>query len=126
MRFTDPNQSFLIFSDSDIFVEEWDIRGNLRMCEQYDCATGFKSIVELTADATRMLRTSKPMLLTPWFDANDYSRSENHDQFGKFCVFNRKSIEAGWKDDAVLTPNRASDLRVFASPNDALQMTKND
>lgn len=102
---------FLIFSDSDVFVEEWDIRGNLGMCEKYDCATGFRSIVELTENATRMLRTSKPMLLTPWFDANDYPRSEKQDAFGRFCVFNRDRVDAA-----------VEELRVFESPNDALRM----
>ncbi len=100
---------FLIFSDSDVFVEEWDIRGNLGMCQKYDCATGFRSMVNLTEAATRMLRTSKPMLLTPWFDANDYSRSEKRELFDKFCVFSRKGIGR-------------RDLRVFDSPNDALRM----
>ena len=98
--------SFVIFSDSDVFVEEWDIRGNLGMCQKYDCATGFRSMVNLTEDATRMLRTSKPMILTPWFDANDYSRTRKGELFDKFCVFNRKGIGQ----------------RVFDSPNDALQM----
>ncbi len=101
--------SFLIFSDADIFVEEWDIRGNLRICERYDCATGFRRLVQLTESATQMLRTSKPMLLTPWFDANDYARSEKRDLHDKFYIFNRK---------AVTQPIP----RIFDSPNDALQM----
>ena len=108
MKLTD--YSFLILSDSDIFVEEWDIRGNLRICEQYDCATGFSSLVHLTETATQKLRTSKPMLLTPWFDANDYPRTAKRDLFDKFCVFTRKGF----------TEN---DRRIFNSPNDALRMT---
>lgn len=107
MKLTDD--SFLIFSDSDIFVEEWDIRGNLRICEQYDCATGFNSIVHLTENATQTLRTSKPMLLTPWFDANNYSRTTKRDLLEKFYIFNRKGLTQ-------------REPRVFNSPNDALQM----
>ena len=107
MKLTD--NSFLIFSDSDIFVEEWDIRGNLGMCERYDCATGFRSLVHLTEHATQTLRTSKPMLLTPWFDANDYPRTEKHALHDKFCLFNRKALAQ-------------NDPRIFDSPNDALQM----
>lgn len=106
----DIDRSFLIFTDSDVFVEEWDIRGNLRMCERFDCATGFKNLVELTPEATRMLRTSKPMILTPWFDANDYRRSEKREPFERFCVFRREAV--GKKE-----------LRMFESPNDALLMT---
>ena len=114
--------SFLIFSDSDIFVEEWDIRGNLGMCQRYDCATGFRSLVNLTENATRMLRTSKPMLLTPWFDANDYSRGDKQDRFSRFCIFNREGINAGWKEDPGVALNAGDELRVFESPNDALRL----
>ena len=103
--------SFLILSDSNIFVEEWDIRGNLRMCQQYDCATGFTRLVELTEHATQTLRTSKPMLLTPWFDANDYTQSLKQDKFERFSVFTRAGIE-----------KPLDELRVFESPNDALLM----
>ena len=106
---TDSDRSFLIFTDSNVFVEEWDIRGNLRMCERFDCATGFRSLVELTPFATRMLRESKPMILTPWFDANDYQRSEKREPFERFSVFRREAVGK-------------NDLRVFNSPNDALLM----
>ena len=105
-----PDRLFLIFTDSNVFVEEWDIRGNLRMCERFDCATGFRSLVNLTPEATRMLRTSKPMILTPWFNANDYQRSKKQETFERFAIFKRASV--GVKE-----------LRVFASPNDALLMT---
>lgn len=105
----DTDRSFLIFTDSNVFVEEWDIRGNLRMCERFDCATGFKSLVELTPEATRILRTPKPMILTPWFDANDYQRSEKREPFERFSVFRRDAVSK-------------RDLRVFESPNDALLM----
>jgi GR25 family glycosyltransferase involved in LPS biosynthesis len=102
--------SFLIFSDGNIFVEEWDIRGNLQICQRYDCATGFKRLVHLTDRGTQMLRTSKPMLLTPWFDANDYGSSEKRDAFEKFCVFRRERLGG-------------AGLSVFESPNDALRMS---
>jgi len=122
MKLTD--HSFLIFSDSDIFVEEWDIRGNLRMCRQYNCATGFRSMVNLTENATRLLRTSKPMLLTPWFQANDYSRSEKRDMFGRFCVLRRESVAEGWEENGspVLSLNDVNQVCVFESPNDALRL----
>src|ERR1043165_7669372 len=105
----DTDKSFLIFTDSNVFVEEWDIRGNLRMCERFDCATGFKSLVNLTPEATQMLKTSSPMILTPWFDANDYERSEKREPFERFSIFRRDAVG-----------RRA--LRVFESPNDALLM----
>lgn len=105
----ETDRDFLIFTDSNVFVEEWDVRGNLRMLERYDCATGFKSLVNLTPEATRMLRTSKPMILTPWFNANDYERGEKSEPFERFAVFRRDAIEA-------------EDRKVFYSPNDALLM----
>ena len=105
----ETDKSFLIFTDSNLFVEEWDIRGNLRMCERFDCATGFRSLVELTSEATRMLRTSSPMILTPWFDANDYERREKSEPFERFSLFRREAV--GKKE-----------LMVFESPNDALLM----
>lgn len=105
----DSDRSFLIFTDSNVFVEEWDIRGNLRMCERFDCATGFRSLVELTPEATQKLITSKPMILTPWFDANDYQRSEKREPFERFSIFKRDAVGR-------------RDLRAFNSPNDALLM----
>ena len=105
----DSDRSFLIFTDSNVFVEEWDIRGNLRMCEKFDCATGFRSLVNLTPEATQRLRTSKPMILTPWFDANDYQRTEKREPFERFSIFKRDAVSR-------------NDLRVFESPNDALLM----
>jgi len=105
----ETDKSFLIFTDSDVFVEEWDIRGNLRMCERFDCATGFRSLVHLTPKATRMLRTSSPMILTPWFDANDYERSEKRASFERFSIFKRDAVGK-------------QGLSVFQSPNDALLM----
>ena len=105
----ETDKSFLIFTDSNVFVEEWDIRGNLRMCERFDCATGFRSLLHLTPEATGMLRTSSPSILTPWFDANDYERSEKREPFERFCVFRLEAV--GKKG-----------LRVFESPNDALLM----
>lgn len=108
-RLTD--HAFRIFSDGDIFVEEWDIRGNLLMCERFECASGFRSLVHLTEAATEKLRTSAPMLLTPWFDANDYERSEKRDPFDGFCVVRSGGLTGGL--DHLSTS-------IFASPNDAL------
>jgi glycosyl transferase family 25 len=103
------DREFLIFTDSNVFVEEWDIRGNLRMLERYDCATGFKSLVNLTPKATGLLRTSQPMILTPWFDANDYRRSDKRESFERFAMFRRDRVDG-------------TDLKIFDSPNDALLM----
>jgi hypothetical protein len=129
MNISHSKHTFIIFSDSDIFVEEWDIRGNLRMCQRYDCATGFGSIIQLTSKDTLELQLKKAML-TPWFDARKYSESEKDGVFSKYCVFNRRSIQAagGWKQQRreeadLLLPFKASQqLQVFKSPNCALRL----
>src|SRR6185436_5567433 len=124
------DHTLLIFSDADIFVEEWDLRGQLRMAQRYDCTTGFGNLLDLTSAATRNLQRNQPMLLTPWFNPMDYSRSQKHQEFGQLCVFNRRAIETagGWeqrlekelKVGLSLTARRQ--LRVFAAPNDALRL----
>ncbi|HEV7397244.1 MAG TPA: glycosyltransferase family 25 protein [Pyrinomonadaceae bacterium] len=130
METAHSDHTFLIFSDSDIFVEEWDIRGQLRMAQQYDCTTGFGNLIALTGAATLNLQQNQPMLLTPWFNASDYSRSRKGDRFSRFCVFSRRGIEAagGWdergEDEAsvILSLKRSGQLGVFESPNNALQL----
>ena len=71
MRLVPTDHTLLIFSDSDIFVEEWDLRGQLRMAQRYDCTSGFGSLIDLTNTATRNLQRNQPMLLTPWFNPGD-------------------------------------------------------
>jgi hypothetical protein len=53
------NRNYFIFSDSDIYLETLDIRANLRMCERYDCVTGFSHIIDLTHDASERLRATR-------------------------------------------------------------------
>lgn len=129
MSISHPKHTFMIFSDSDIFVEEWDICGNLRMCQRYDCTTGFRSIIDLTSADTLHLQCDKAMLMR-WFNEKNYSRSENNNVFSKYCVFKRRSIQAtgGWAEqrpedaDFVLSLKGKQQLRVFASPNHALRL----
>lgn len=127
-----PDHSFLIFADNDIFLEEWDIRGQLRICQRYDGTTGAKRIVELTRAATDRLRSNQASLLTPWFNAKEYSRTEKRDQFGQFSVFNRRGFAAagGWveqpaaEDDPPLSLRRPDRLHIFPAPNDALRLLR--
>lgn len=129
MNVSNPEHTLLIFSNSDIFVEEWDIRGNLRMCQRYDCVTGFRNLIDLTRADTLKLQASGAML-TPWFNAKNYPRSKKNDAFGDYCVFNRKSIGSagGWEERhskegcPPLTVKAGQRLRMFESPNDALRL----
>jgi GR25 family glycosyltransferase involved in LPS biosynthesis len=52
----EPKRDFLIVTDSDIYLEALDTRANLRMCEQYDAATGFDDVIDLTRDQAQLLR----------------------------------------------------------------------
>jgi GR25 family glycosyltransferase involved in LPS biosynthesis len=138
VRRLEQNQELVIFSDCDIFLEEWDICGNLRMCERFDAATGFRSIIELTSSDTSMLHRDTAVLLR-WFEANKYAAVEKRGWSDRFAIFNRRSIEAagGWEERLQLDARNATagnggekslssilpaGLRVFESPNSALRM----
>jgi hypothetical protein len=129
MNISNPNHRFIIFSDSDIFLEEWDICGSLRMCERYDGTTAFKNIIELTTADTLQLMDDRAMLMR-WFEAAKYASSESHGAFDHYCVFNRRSIESvgGWKEqftensDLLLSLNTEKQLRIFEPPNYALRL----
>ena len=56
---SNPSRQFVILSDNDIYLETLDIRANLRMCERYDCVTGFSKIVDLTKEDSRGFGTRK-------------------------------------------------------------------
>jgi GR25 family glycosyltransferase involved in LPS biosynthesis len=99
------NRRFAVLSDSDIWLETLDFRANLRMCERYASATGFSTIIELTAEESRRLRetnttrgltSAKPSAPAP-------------DRPGQ-CRFVNRSSQA--------TPP----FRVFQSPNHALRL----
>ncbi|HET7286019.1 MAG TPA: glycosyltransferase family 25 protein, partial [Pyrinomonadaceae bacterium] len=51
-----PQRKFFILSAPDIYIEALDIRANLRMCEEYDAATGFDEMIDLTHDQAQLLR----------------------------------------------------------------------
>src|SRR6185369_3581423 len=49
-------RDFVVLSESDIYIEALDIRANLRMCEEFDAATGFDHVIDLTHDQAELLR----------------------------------------------------------------------
>jgi hypothetical protein len=129
MSLSKPDDEYMIFSDGDIFLEEWDIRGNLRMCQRYDATSGFGSIINLTNEDTLTLQRNKAML-TPWFNAEKYSPTEKPEPFGVYCVFNRRSVQAagGWEElraegtAQTLSLKDGRQLRLFRPPNQALRL----
>ena len=95
----DPQRNFFILSEHDIYIEALDIRANLRMCEQYDAATGFDEVIELTPDQAQLLRATA---ITRGIDVTKNAVSKN----SAIHFFKR-----GGRND-----------RVFQSPNHALRL----
>jgi glycosyl transferase, family 25 len=52
----DKSKQIFLLSDGDLYLETLDIRANLLMCEQYDGATGFSEVIDLTAEQATLLR----------------------------------------------------------------------
>ncbi len=96
---TASNREFRVLIDTDVYLEAMDIRANLLMCEQYDAATGFSKIIELTPEQTDDLRRNR---ITRGLNIRDNPVSKN-DQ----CHF--------------LTRRPAT--KIFQSPNHALHLS---
>lgn len=94
-----------VLSDSDIYLETLDFRGNLRMCERFASATGFSGLVELTKDESVRLRTANTTRgLTAAQPSQPGRGRPGH------CRFLNRSLQA--------TPPSG----VFPSPNHALRL----
>jgi GR25 family glycosyltransferase involved in LPS biosynthesis len=94
----DLKKEFSIMIDDDIYLEAMDIRANLLMCEEYDAATGFAKIIDLTPEQSERLRRTG---ITRGIDVGNNPFSKN-DQ----CHF--------------LTRRPAT--KIFHSPNHALRL----
>jgi hypothetical protein len=118
----DPRRQFFILSDDDIYLETLDIRANLRLCEQYDCVTGFGEIIDLTREDSLRLRHTKT---TRGIDITK-NVSANRERDG-YCLFLKRTaieLQAGPDGGRVfsLPSLRAGQTRVFQSPNQALRL----
>jgi glycosyl transferase family 25 len=97
----DSTRDFLIVSDSDIYLEALDIRANLRMLEQFDAATGFDHVIDLTPEQAELLRKTS---ITRGIDITNNP------------VSNNKAVHFFKRD--------APGDRVFQSPNHALRLPR--
>jgi hypothetical protein len=52
----DKSKRFFLLSDDDLYLETLDFRANLLMCEEYDGATGFSEVIDLTPEQAALLR----------------------------------------------------------------------
>jgi hypothetical protein len=95
------DRNFLILAESDIFIEALDIRANLRMLEQYDAATGYDRVIELSQDEARLLRETG---VTRGIDVTKRLVSKN----GGLYFFRRNARKG----------------TVFQSPNHALRLPR--
>jgi GR25 family glycosyltransferase involved in LPS biosynthesis len=120
-----PDCAFVILSDDDLFVDALSIRANLRICERYDCATGFKSCVNLTEADTEVVRRSK---FPKGIDLTAYDQTDEGPPFVHYGLFRRDILRAersrldvilkGLIGDSKQDPPR----RVFHSPNLVLRL----
>ena len=99
---------FLILTASDLYLETLDIRANLLMCEQYDGATGFSHVIDLTPEQAQLLRE------TGITRGIDVSKSRPVTNVQSQCRFITR--------DALNAPPGTRELRLFASPNHALRL----
>ena len=118
-----PRRKFIILSDSDIYLETLDLRANLRMCEQYDGATGFSKIIDLTGEDTRLLRGST---ITRGIDITKRALRAGRERHGYCRFFNREAVRSreGSSGEAGSLPlvQAMQQFRVFRSPNHALRL----
>jgi len=127
MSNSDSRRKFVILSDNDIYLETLDFRANLIMCGEYDCATGFSKIVDLTNEDSLHLRNTN---ITRGIDITKYALQINHARKGYCCFFNREAIPMleGWNEggsgkvEPLLSLRAKEQLQVFQSPNHALRL----
>jgi hypothetical protein len=116
---------FVILSDDDVFIDALTIRANLRICERYDCATGFKGCVELTEADTESVRRNK---FAKGIDLTTYGQTEEGPPFVHYGLFRRDMFRAQGSRLDVFLKGLFSDAkqdpphRVFHSPNMMLRL----
>jgi hypothetical protein len=117
--------AFVILSDDDVFIDALSIRANLRTCERYDCATGFKSAVKLTEADTESVRRN---MLAKGIDLTTYGQTEERPPFVHYGLFRRDIFQAQGSRLDILLKRLCGDLkqdpphRVFHSPNMMLRL----
>jgi GR25 family glycosyltransferase involved in LPS biosynthesis len=117
--------AFLMLYDDYVFIDALSIRANLRICERYDCATGFKSCVKLTEADTESVRRNK---FAKGIDLRTYGQTEEGPPFVRYGLFRRDTFRAqGGRLDIFLKgpiseTKQDPRHRVFHSPNMMLRL----
>ena len=120
---SEASRNVFILCDSDMYLETLDIRANLRMCERFNCVTGFSKVVELTEEDSLRLRNART---TQGIDIMaTTSPGTGRDGYCRFLT--RDAIQILLRGDeheqgrSLLSP-RAQEIRVFQSPNYGLRL----
>ena len=125
VRSSAPAKAYFMLCDSDICIEPQDFRGNLRMCERYDCTTGFINILDLTPEQNSELHEFNTVRS---FDLTSYTTSTNGHSSSYCRFFRREVLENGIPDHSATRDTNQSSLleengfSVFCSPNHALRL----
>lgn len=133
VRGADSGRTMLAFIDGDVFMEEFDIRGNLAMCRRFNATTGFEQSIELTDRDTRRLKDDQTLFLR-WLETRDYVWKKKVDFFSRCCFFNRRAFveQGGWSEErpGTLSLGRSAkaggSLRIFDSPSHAFCLHQRD
>ncbi|HEX6284506.1 MAG TPA: glycosyltransferase family 25 protein [Pyrinomonadaceae bacterium] len=96
---------FFILSDDDLYLETLDIRANLLMCEQFEGATGFSEVIDLSTEQARLLRETG---ITRGIDISKSTPAKNVQNQCRFI--RRDALER--------------EARLFQSPNYALRLPR--
>jgi len=106
----DKSRRYFILSDADLYLETLDLRANLLMCEQYDGATGFSEVIDLTPEQAQLLRRTG---ITRGIDVSKIKPAKDVQSQCRFIK--REALEAGESE---------SDVRLFQSPNHVLRLPR--
>jgi GR25 family glycosyltransferase involved in LPS biosynthesis len=116
---------FVILSDDDVFIDALSIRANLRICERYDCATGFKTWVKLSEAETESVKRNK---FAKGVDLTTNGQTKEGPPFVHYGLFRRDMIRAqdsrldDFPKGLISDSKENSPHRVFYSPNMALRL----
>ena len=102
---SDSNTGFFLLTDSDLYLETLDIRANLLMCEEYDGATGFSHVIDLTPEQAQLLRQTG---ITRGIDVSKTTPAKN---VKSQCRFSKREP-------------LNNERRLFQSPNHALRLPR--
>ena len=102
---SDLKTRFFLLTDDDLYLETLDVRANLLMCEEYDGATGFSEVIDLTPEQAQLLRQTG---ITRGIDVSKSTPAKSGQSQCRFI-----------KRDAL-----NSQARLFQSPNHALRLPR--